>query len=125
MSTQPSNEAPKMKLPKFNIFWLYAIIFAVLVGLYMVNNDSYTKQVSWTEFERYVTEGGVSDIIVISNKGVAEGVLTDSVAQKIFPDYQKSTSSQARIVAEAASADKIQDKIDEWGKEGIFNGNVK
>ena len=125
MSTQPSNEAPKMKLPKFNIFWLYAIIFAVLVGLYMVNNDSYTKQVSWTEFERYVTEGGVSDIIVISNKGVAEGVLTDSVAQKIFPDYQKSTSSQARIVAEAASADKIQEKIDEWGKEGIFNGNVK
>ena len=125
MSTQPSNEAPKMKLPKFNIFWLYAIIFAVLVGLYMVNNDSYTKQVSWTEFERYVTEGGVSDIIVISNKGVAEGVLTDSVAQKIFPDYQKSTNSQARIVAEAASADKIQDKIDEWGKEGIFNGNVK
>ena len=125
MSTQPSNEAPKMKLPKFNIFWLYAIIFAVLVGLYMVNNDSYTKQVSWTEFERYVTEGGVSDIIVISNKGVAEGVLTDSVAQKIFPVYQKSTSSQARIVAEAASADKIQDKIDEWGKEGIFNGNVK
>ncbi len=125
MSTQPSNETPKMKLPKFNIFWLYAIIFTVLVGLYMVNNDSYTKQVSWTEFERYVTEGGVSDIIVISNKGVAEGVLTDSVAQKIFPDYQKSTSSQARIVAEAASADKIQDKIDEWGKEGIFNGNVK
>ena len=81
----PSNEAPKMKMPKFNIFWLYAIILAALIGLYMINNDSYTQPVDWTQFEKYVQRGGVTDIVVISNKGIAEGVLTDSLARKIFP----------------------------------------
>ena len=89
-----------MKLPKFNIFWLYAIILAVLIGLYMINNDSYTKPVDWTQFEKYVQHGGVTDIIVVANKNVAEGVLTDSLARKIFPEYQKSTTAQDRIVTD-------------------------
>ena len=114
-----------MKLPKFNIFWLYAIILAVLIGLYVINNDSYTKTVDWTQFEKYVQHGGVTDIIVVANKNVAEGVLTDSLARKIFPEYQKSTTAQARIVTEIPSTDKMQEKIDEWEADGVFNGNVK
>ena len=121
----PSNEAPKMKMPKFNIFWLYAIILAALIGLYMINNDSYTQPVDWTQFEKYVQRGGVTDIVVISNKGVAEGVLTDSLARKIFPEYQKSTTAQAKIVAEIPSTDKMQEKIDQWEADGVFKGNVK
>ena len=114
-----------MKLPKFNIFWLYAIILAVLIGLYMINNDSYTKPVDWTQFEKYVQHGGVTDIIVVANKNVAEGVLTDSLARKIFPEYQKSTTAQARIVNDIPSTDKMQEKIDQWEADGVFSGNVK
>lgn len=126
MSNQPNNnEAPKLKMPKFNIFWLYAIILAVLLGIYMLNNESYTKEVDWTQFEKYVQKGGVSDIVVISNKGVAEGVLTDSIAKEVFPDYTKETSAQARIMTQIPSADKLEENIDKWREAGSFKGNVK
>ncbi len=124
MNNQPNKEVPKIKMPKFNIFWLYAIILAVLIGLYMVNNESYTKEVSWTDFEKYVQEGKVSDIVVISNKRIAEGTLTDSVAQSEFQGYKQSTTSKARIVTQIPSNDKIQEKIDQWQADGVFNGNV-
>ena len=112
-------------MPKFNIFWLYAIILAVLLGIYMLNNESYTKEVDWTQFEKYVQKGGVSDIVVISNKGVAEGVLTDSIAKEVFPDYTKETSAQARIMTQIPSADKLEENIDKWREAGSFKGNVK
>ena len=124
MNNQPNKEAPKIKMPKFNIFWLYAIILAVLIGLYMVNNESYTKEVSWTDFEKYVQQGKVSDIVVISNKRIAEGTLTDSVAQNEFQGYKQSTTSKARIVTQIPSNDKIQEKIDQWQADGVFNGAV-
>ena len=123
MNNQPNKEVPKIKMPKFNIFWLYAIILAVLIGLYMVNNESYTKEVSWTDFEKYVQEGKVSDIVVISNKRIAEGTLTDSVAQSEFQGYKQSTTSKARIVTQIPSNDKKKEKIDQWQADGVFNGN--
>ena len=91
----------------------------------MLNNESYTKEVDWTQFEKYVQKGGVSDIVVISNKGVAEGVLTDSIAKEVFPDYTKETSAQARIMTQIPSADKLEENIDKWREAGSFKGNVK
>lgn len=125
MSNQPNNEAPKLKMPKFNIFWLYAIILAVLIGMYMLSNESYTKEVNWTQFEKFVQNGSVSDIVVISNKNIAEGILTDSVAKKEFPNYTKEASGKAKIVVEIPSADNLAEKIEKWQEAGSFKGNVK
>lgn len=127
MNNKPNNEPPRIKMPKFNIFWLYAIILAVLIGLYLFNNDSYkyNKEVTWTQFENYVQKGGVSDIVVITNKGIAEGILTDEMAQTEFSSYDKSASSKARITTQFPSTDALQSKIDKWSEDGVFKGNVK
>jgi cell division protease FtsH len=31
------NQAPKEKVPRFSIYWIYAIIFAVLIGFQFAN----------------------------------------------------------------------------------------
>ncbi len=47
------NKAPKSGKPKmfrFNLYWMYGLIFIMLVALYMTNDSSGTKELGWTEF---------------------------------------------------------------------------
>lgn len=117
------NQKPK-KQPaiKFSMYWMYAIIIMFLFGMYLLNDDnSITKEVSYSEFEKCVTDGGVQEIIINENKKVAEALLTDSMASKMF-DGQYKKGIEAKIVSEIPSGGKLQDKIDAWQKEGVFNG---
>ncbi len=67
---------------------MYAIILLVLGGLYYLDQNSITKEVTYSEFEKYVTEGGVEKIVVYTNKNEAEAFITDSLASKIFAPSQ-------------------------------------
>lgn len=124
MNTQGNNSKSPLKRPKFNIYWLYAIIAVVLFGLWQFQNNSVSKEVKWTEFESYVQQGGVKEIIVFSGENIAEGILTDSVAAKVFNGYEPSTNATAKITTQIPSSDKLDEKVEKWSEEGVFNGNV-
>lgn len=68
MSSQtPPNNNPKPKKPmgiKFSMYWAYAIIIVFLLGMLYIDDNSITKDVSFTKFEEYVTNGGVGDMTV-------------------------------------------------------------
>lgn len=71
------------KLPQFNVYWIYAIIFAVLIGITMLGGGQTPKTVPWSVFENKVLPGGdVSKIVVISNKGEAEVTLNEDALSK-------------------------------------------
>ena len=53
----------------FNLFWMYAIIGAVLVGFWYMNDSSVEKEVSWSEFEGYVLQKGVTDMEISKSDG--------------------------------------------------------
>lgn len=131
MSSQtPPNNNPKPKKPigiKFSMYWAYAIIIVFLLGMLYIDDNSITKDVSFTKFEEYVTNGGVGDMTVYTNTNRAEAVLSDSLASAIFPEsqYQSGKGKIARIVTDIPSADRLQDKIDMWAEKGIYNGHVK
>ena len=42
----------KTKLFRFNLYWMYGIIFIMLAALYMTNDSSTTKEMGWTEFQK-------------------------------------------------------------------------
>ena len=118
---------PKKNGFRLNMYWMYAIVIIFLVGILYLDDDSLSREVSYSKFENYVASGGVNKIIVFTNKNRAEGFLTDSLAQKVFPDgaYKKGSGVSAYIVTDIPSADKLQDKIDQWQAEGVFKGEVK
>lgn len=120
---------PKPKKPtiKFSMYWMYAIVLAFLAGMFFLDQNSLTKSVSYTEFEKAVQSKGISKIVVYTNKNLAEGVMTDSLAQAMFHEsqYQSGSGTLPKLETEIPSADKFQDKIEEWTKEGLFSGNVK
>ena len=121
-------EQPKKNKPaiRFSMYWMYAIVIIFLAGILYFDDNSMTKSVSYTKFEQYVHDRGVSRITVFSNKGEVEGALTDSMAKVVFgSNFKPESGVSARIVAESPSADKMQDKIDQWRQEGVFSGEVK
>lgn len=126
MSKEKKNNS-NIKPFKFNMYWMYAIIGVVLMSLYYMQDDSVEKEVSWTEFGKYVEDGGVTQIVVFSSDKVAEGVLSDSLAVKLFnkEGAQEGSGFKGKIVTDIPSADKLEDKINQWRLSGAFDGDVK
>ena len=109
----PQSPKPGKKGPfSFSIYWLYAIILVFLVGMLYLDDNSLTKEVSYTKFEQYVSSGGVTKITVFTNTNRAEAVLNDSLAAKVFNDKQFKAGDGvvARIETDIPSADKVQDR---------------
>lgn len=107
---------------------MYAVILVCLAGLLYLDDNTITKEVSYSDFENYVSSGGVKKIVVFSKKSQAEGFLTDSLARTLFHESQLRVDGKgiasARVIADIPSADKLQDKIDQWKAQGVFDGEV-
>lgn len=114
---------PKKKI-RFSISWMYLAMILFLAGMYFLDNDSLVKTIDITEFERYVRQNAVSDITVYRNNGKVEAEINDSLAQKLFGSQYKK-DMKAKVVSEVASADKMQDKLDQWQQEGVYKGNYR
>lgn len=123
------NKKPGKGGLKFSFYWMYAFILLSLAGLYFLDQNDITKEVSYSDFERYVVKDhGISKIVVFSDKRQAEGFLTDSLASQIFPSEQYVSGSHAvvaKVLTDIPSADKFDSKIDEWRAMGAFSGEVK
>ena len=126
-----NNNSNKKKNPVrrfgFNIFWMYAIIMLVLIGLYQFNQGgSYEKEVTWSQFEKYVESKGVKKIVVYSD-GTAEANMTDSLAMAVFKDKTMSQADlkSAKLMVKGSSANTLSEKVDLWKGQGVFNGDVE
>lgn len=121
---QPGNKKKKFG---FSLYWMYAIILIALIGVFYLDENGISKEVNFTEFEKYCTSGGVDKIVVITNKNEAEAFLTDSLASTLFHEkqFEKGSHTAARLVTDIPSADNLQRKIEEWQANGQFKGDVK
>ena len=115
---QPTNK-PKRKFAP-GIFWLYSLIFLFIVGLYFSQDNSVTKSVDWTEFEKAAVNGDIESIIVFGENKEAEGILTKQGEKN--QKVNDSQNTQKKLKTTIPSSDKLDDKIDAWNvileKEG-------
>lgn len=120
----PDNK-PKKTGIRFSMYWAYAIIM-FLLGMLYLDDNSLTKDVSYSKFEQYVSTGGVKKITVFTNTNKAEAVVSDSLARSIFNEnqYKPDAGIEARIITDIPSADKMKDQIDAWMADGKFSGEV-
>lgn len=130
MPILPTNPNKKKKnIFGFSPFWMYAALLLVLGTLFWFDDVSLTKEVSYSQFENYIVKDhGINKIVIQTDKRVAEGFLTDSLANKLFPGKTESGQTvAAKVITDIPSPDKIDEKIDEWKAMGAFpaNGEVK
>lgn len=106
-----------------NLWWMYAIILLFLGGVYFLDENTINREVSYSEFAQVVEKHGIREITVYTDKHQAEGLLSDSMASKMFKgNYDK--ARKAFISTNIPSADKFDSKIDEWKAAGCFEGEV-
>lgn len=126
MASQPNNNPGKKSRFGLNLMWMYVIIGLFLAGIYFLDENSVTMQVSYSDFENYVVKDhGIRKIVVFTDKREAEGFLTDSLARELVKDDRMKDGIAAKVTTEIPSADKFDTKIDEWRAMGAFNGDVK
>ncbi len=126
----PNNNRPSDKKPntfKFNLWWMYLIVLVFLAGLFYFDQQTVSKEVSYTTFEQYVErDHGIADIVVFTDKKRVEGRLTDSLANVLFPTVDlNNKGARATVEANIPSADKLQERIEYWRSTGAFTGDVE
>ena len=122
-STMPQGSK---KGPKFSLSWLYAIIFFVLIFMYMQGGSStegITRNISYSEFKEYVSKGYAEKVVAYDDNKVELTIIPDSAA-RIFGQSAVKEGQPVVLFLEAGSIDALDRFLDEQAKEGTFNGKL-
>jgi len=88
------------KGPRFSIYWIYAIIFALLIGfqLFGPGFSSSTAETSPNEFKQMVLNGDIDKYLIISNRSIVRIYLKpssiDKYKSKLKTNFAGKTSSE-------------------------------
>ena len=95
------NKKKQFKGFRFSIFWMYAIIGMVLMGLFCFNDSSAEKPMNWQpDFKKLLVEGNVKHMWVYAGDNKLEAELTEASAKQVFKDMAKVNYSKARVVVQ-------------------------
>lgn len=74
----------KTKMFRFNLYWMYGIIFIMLAALYMTNDSSTTKEMGWTEFQKLANQNVFEKITVFNKKNTLEATIKKGTTGRGF-----------------------------------------
>lgn len=109
------NKAPKSNKPKmfkFNLYWMYGLIFMMLVALYMTNDSSNSKELGWTEFQKLAQENVFEKMVVYNKKNVVEATIKSGKAGLVFKNDTTRQGFIPKVFVKIPSADKFSDFYD-------------
>ena len=102
------NKSPKRP---FNPYWVYAIVLAILMGMWFFGQDNTVKEITWSEFQEYVRDNRVKSIVIYNNKETAEAVIRDESVEHIFGNTLRAGRTPV-ILVKGPSPDAISEYID-------------
>ena len=92
--TGDENNTPR-KGPRFSIYWIYAIIFAVLIGFQIYSPfSSSTAKTTPNEFKQMILQNDVEKYTVISNRNIVRVFLKASSIDKYNDRLKKGLSGK-------------------------------
>jgi AFG3 family protein len=115
---RPNSEEPGQsprKGPKFSIYWIYAIIFAVLIGFNFFNFSSNTASVDQGYFQQMLKDGDVEKYVVISNRNIVKIYIKKAslskYSDKLEKGVGKSTDAGPHMNFKIVSGDSFKDDM--------------
>lgn len=116
MSNKPSKDN-KQKLFRFNIYWMYGLILVMLLALYFTSDSSVTKEIGWTEFQKYAQNNSFDKITVFNKKNMLEATVKKEKVEDVFKDKSDHLGVAPKILVKIPSADKFSDFYDKMVQE--------
>ncbi len=88
-----NNKKPEIKKPKFNQNWIFGAIIIVFLGLMLSGGGSWSqpKKITQTQFEEYMQNGDIDNIILVNGKMV-KVYLTSNAKSKEAHSNKKGSS---------------------------------
>ncbi len=124
----PDNKAPKnnkTKLFRFNLYWMYGLIFLMLIGLYLTNDSSTTKELGWTEFQKLANDNAFEKMVVFNKKNLVEATVKSGKKGIVFNSDTTQLGNNPKIFVKIPSADKFSDFYDKAVDEYHIDTQVK
>lgn len=124
LNNRPNSDGePPRKGPRFSIYWVYAIIFAVLIGFQVFSPFSpSTTQVDQDEFEQMLTQGDVKEYVIVSNRNIVRVTLSGDAIPKYGEKVKNSTDAGPHVFFRIVSGDSFKDDMRQFYNA---NPNVK
>jgi AFG3 family protein len=114
------NQEPK-KGPRFSIYWIYAIIFAVLIGFQLFSTFSGNMaKITELEFRNMIAAGDVEKYTIIDNRKVVKVILTPQGRKKNEPklkDAGRISEKGPHMSFKITSGDTFKKGMDDFYKE--------
>ena len=125
-----NNSNNKQKKPGFSFTWVYIIILGILGFLFVTGDEksltaSATKEVSYTEFQKYVREGYGKALVANKDDGTAELQLLPEHYRDVFPGNKDFKGQTPSVVTQYPSSDKLDEFIEAERANGNFTGDVR
>lgn len=123
------NKTPKGGKPKmfrFNLYWMYGLIFIMLVALYMTNDSSGAKELGWTEFQKLAQENVFDKITVYNKKNLVEATVKNGKTEQVFGNMDVSKIGVSpKVYVKIPSADKFSDFYDKAVADSHIDTQVR
>ena len=123
------NKTPKGGKPKmfrFNLYWMYGLIFIMLVALYMTNDSSGAKELGWTEFQKLAQENVFDKMTVYNKKNLVEATVKNGKTEQVFGNMDVSKIGVSpKVYVKIPSADKLSDFYDKAVADSHIDTQVR
>ncbi len=123
------NKTPKGGKPKmfrFNLYWMYGLIFIMLVALYMTNDSSGAKELGWTEFQKLAQENVFDKMTVYNKKNLVEATVKSGHTEQVFGNMDTSKIGVSpKAYVKIPSADKFSDFYDKAVADNHIDTQVR
>lgn len=109
---------------------MYAAILLVLGGIFYLDDNSISEKVTYDKFKSIVVPNdstpsrGIEKIVVLKNKGIAEAMLSDSLAQALYPGKFQ-PGKAATVYTKIPSVSNFDNELNQWKTLGLYNGSVE
>ena len=121
---QPKNNGNKPRL-RFNFYWIYGIVFVALAGLYLMNDFSTSKELGWTEFQRFTADNAFDRIVVHNRKNILEATVKSDFRDRIFTTREEQQlTTEPKVYVRIPSSDKFSDFYDKMVAEKHISTQV-
>ncbi|MDR0422665.1 MAG: ATP-dependent zinc metalloprotease FtsH [Proteiniphilum sp.] len=108
----------------FNPYWIYAIVLALLTGVWVFGQNASVKEVKWSEFQQYVKDNRVKSVVIYTKKEIAEAVVREESVSHVFGDSAEKAGKTPLIRINVPSADAVSDFMDKVKAEKSYEIEV-
>ena len=121
-----NQEDPRMKMPKFNMNWIYILALVVIGVLYITSgnvNSSVRTEASYDQFKKMVMKGYASKIIVNKDKNTLQMYVKPEHIRDVFQQGVDKTGKEPSVEVQFGSVDQVEQFIDQAKADNKFSGD--